>query len=135
MGLSVYQDNLIGTMGSTGSSSAPHVHIDCVRGYIPRVYRLKDIDFDRGTIEQLKHFVDAELFHTKILITSYFGDPDYVKSSGEWVFHPAYDVVPENRHKTKDNYNIYWNRSAVGYVISKGFDDAYGHYINIGFDA
>ena len=36
----IYPDKPIGVMGSTGSSSAPHVHTDCVKGFLPRVYML-----------------------------------------------------------------------------------------------
>ena len=130
----IYPDKPIGVMGSTGSSSAPHVHTDCVMGFLPRVYRLHEIDFDIDTIKQLTYFIDDELFKTKLLITSYFGDPDYKNSEGEWVFHPAYDVVPLNRHKSKSNYTLYWNRSMPGIILSTGFDNGYGNYVNIGFE-
>ena len=134
IGSIIYQDKPIGVMGSTGLSSAAHVHTDCVRGYIPRVYRLNEIAFDSDTIQQLNYFIDDGLFKTKLIITSYFGDPDYKDSKGRWIFHPAYDIVPLNRHKTKSNYTIYWNRTMPGLILSTGFDDAYGNYVNIGFD-
>lgn len=127
--------DLIGFMGNSGSSSASHLHIDCVYGLHKNMYRMHDIESGKykAAPTQLVYFIDSSLFKTELLITSYFYDPTYL-----YLFkknHPAFDVVPKNRHETKDNYYIYWNRSKEGKVLSIGFDNGYGNYINIGFKA
>lgn len=128
----------IGRMGSTGKSSAPHVHMDIIQGVETEVYRLADIsghisDLD-ALMRQYYYFLDTEIFKFPLFITSYFGDPDYI-NNGEYEFHPAYDFVPENRHYSTDNFDIYWNRTKVGKVVSVGYDDAYGYYISIAYEA
>jgi murein DD-endopeptidase MepM/ murein hydrolase activator NlpD len=124
-------------MGSTGASSANHLHIDLVQTADESVYHLGDIMENVSDLKKLllqyHYFLDSDLFKYKLHITSFFGDPDYLDSNGIWKFHPAYDVVPENRHVTKANFDIHWNRTANGVVLSTGFDKAYGNYINIAY--
>ncbi len=126
--------NPIGTMGSTGQSTANHVHIDCIEFFNPAVYHLSDIN--KGLLtsapEQLNHFIDKDLFKTDILITTYYNDPEYMGVFKK--LHPGYDVVPENRHKTNKNHVLNWNRSCNGIILAVGFDKHYGNYINIGFE-
>lgn len=122
----------IGRMGSTGKSTGAHLHIDNRKGSYSYAYRMKDIPFDLDTARQLIWFIDKDLFKTQIHITSYYCDPNYKNKHGEWVYHPALDVVPQNRHKTKENYDIFWNRSKDGKVLLVGSDlSGYGNYIYI----
>jgi hypothetical protein len=135
VGDKVVRGDFIGMMGNSGASKSAHLHIDCVRGRVQHMYHLKDMNFETlyPDIQQLNHFIDDELFDYKILITSYFFDPGYKRLFGK--DHPAYDVVPENRKRTKKNYKIFWNRSKTGTVLFKGYDSGYGNFIYIGFNA
>lgn len=137
-GSQVKHGDRIGRMGSTGKSSSNHVHLDLIQGVESDMYRLADISGYISDLDQLHKqyyfFLDSELFKYPLVITSYFGDPGYI-NKGEYEFHPAYDIVPENRHECKDNFNIYWNRSMPGKVVSVGFDDAYGYNIGIAYEA
>ena len=129
----IFRGEKIGKMGNTGKSSAAHLHVDCVRGSYEYVWSLSDME-DLVVIpapKQLNLFIDNELFDHEILITSYYNDPNYLKLYGKT--HLAYDVVPLNRRDTDDNYWIHWNRSMNGKVLSCGWDDGYGYYINIGY--
>lgn len=125
----------VGRMGNTGQSTAPHLHIDCVEGEQLTNWRLTDTEKNllQSAHKQLNWFIDDELFGTDIHITSYYNDPIYFHRFGK--VHLAYDVVPENRHQTRDNWDIYWNRSAVGICLAVGHDRGYGNYILIGFEA
>jgi hypothetical protein len=80
-------------------------------------------------------FLDDELFKTPLEITSFFYDPTYGYTDENHIFHwnhhPAYDVVPKNRHDTKDNYDIFWNRSNPARVLDLGHDHAIGFYITL----
>ncbi len=132
----VLSKDVVGKMGSTGASSAPHLHIDVVEGLVNRIIKLAEIGYENGqeyrpNLKQLNYFIDDLLFDTELLITTYFGDPTY---SGD--LHHAYDVVPENRHfEPGRNSVIYWNRSKTGLVTKSGHDDAYGNYVLIVFEA
>lgn len=129
----VYTGDQIGVMGNSGASTATHLHIDCVEGFMPSVYYLYQMT-NRELVpaeKQLNYFIDKELFKTDIHITSYYNDPEYMEITGK--LHPAYDVVPLNRHETEENHIIYWNRSMMGEVLSVGAHSDYGNYIHIGF--
>ena len=133
VGDEVTRGDLLGTMGSTGSSTANHVHADLIRGIINHEYHLKDIEFDRELLQQLVYFIDREFFDTDILITTHFGDPGYI-IKGKWKMHPAFDVVPLDRKTDPGKHSdIYWNRSKNGIVLANGFDPAYGFYLHVGF--
>ncbi len=132
----------IGRMGNTGSSKGAHVHTDIVQGYKKDVYHLKDIMNNITDLEsvcrQFYYFLQDDFFNTPLFVTSHFGTIDYGKyrngKVSEWKFHPAYDIVPENRHLTKANFDFYWNRSVNGVCLKSGFDRDYGNYVNIGFE-
>ena len=128
------EGDYIGTMGNTGSSSAAHLHIDCIYKYHFVMWRLFEMENGLVTSSptQLVWFIDDKLFKTKIHITSYYFDPDYRNATGK--NHPAFDVVPQNRHYTEDNFDIFWNRSYKGRVLASGFDLGYGNYILVGFE-
>ena len=141
----IFQGDKVGRMGSTGKSTANHLHIDVVEGLVNRIIRLKEIGYEESkaylpNIEQLNHFIDDELFGIKPLITTYFYDPQY---KIDWdKDHPGYDVVPIDRLEKdrytdlkKEHYNVYWNRSKTGVILAVGFDEGYGNYILIGFEA
>lgn len=135
----IYRGDKVGRMGSTGDSEFNHLHIDLVEGLINRVIRLSEIGYEaehnyKPNIKQLNYFIDNELFGIKPVITTHFYDPEYKVLFGK--DHPAYDVVPEDRHITTDNFNMYWNRSKEGVIGDKGFDKGgYGNYILIGYSA
>ena len=141
----------IGRMGSSGKSNAPHLHTDIIQAVEPGyVYRLGEImgyitQLDL-VMEQYHYSLDGELFGIStedmndlkaqminpVVITSYFGDPSYF-NHGVFEFHPAYDVVPYNRHETKANFDLYWNRSKTGKVVRNDYDGAYGYHLCIAF--
>jgi len=126
----------IGKMGNTGSSIANHLHIDVVEGFVNRIIRLSERGYGQEeytpNLKQLNYFIDEGVFDFEIFITTYFGDPDY---SSDYIHH-AYDVVPENRHMEPGRNNlIYWNRSKTGLVLKTGYDDGYGNYVLIGYEA
>jgi len=135
IGETISTGDLVGCMGDTGASHGNHLHIDCVHGKIQHVYHQRDIE--SGVVmsapRQLAWFIDADLFGTELLITTGYADPLYLRS--EKKLHLAFDVVPENRHITDAYYDIFWNRSAQGEVIAKGFDSGYGNYIHVLFEA
>jgi len=81
---------------------------------------------------QLDFFIDYDLFHTRPEITTPYLDPDYKTLFGK--DHPAIDVVPHDRHETRDHYGIYWNRSRLGRVIRIDRNDpGYGNCVYVCF--
>jgi hypothetical protein len=76
-------------MGSSGQSTAAHLHIDCVEGHQVVPYKLRDST--SGTIKpskkQLDFFIDKELFGVDVIITTGYNDPDYRELFGKE--HPA----------------------------------------------
>lgn len=137
IGVNVHQDDLVGTMGTSGQSKHNHLHIDVVEGFQNKVYRLKDMGEDKKYIpneRQLNYFNDKELFHIKPVTTTPYMSTSYRERFGK--DHPALDLVPIDRHKTNDHFKIYWNRTKIGVVLKVGFDkNGYGNYIMIGFEA
>ncbi len=120
----------IGIMGNTGASTGAHLHIDCVEGVQARRYTLADIEQDKpkSAPRQLNFFIDNDLFLCDPIITTWYCDWTYQQEFGKT--HPAYDVVPKNKNKTK----IFWNRSAQGEVIYLLDNDrAYGNCVHIAF--
>lgn len=130
----------IGRMGNTGKSKWPHLHHDVIEGFVTRIIRLKEIGYENNysykpNIEQLNFFMDRGLFHFPLVITTHYYDPAYII---KWKKnHPSYDVVPEDRKRTTEHFDIFFNRSTVeGIVLFKDFDDqgGYGNYILIGYE-
>lgn len=130
----------IGRMGSTGRSSAPHLHVDLRKGLHGRIWRLSDIEIDNDHAEQSANLINYILFGIEPHITTFYCDPTYNDGRGNWIFHPGYDVVPINRHKTKKHYDIFWPFEIPGQTlkVSRDFDDltkGYGYYTLIGYGA
>ena len=136
-GEAVFSGDMIGTMGNTGQGKFNHLHLDCVRGIVDKIIRLKEIGYDgqdyTPDIKQLNYFIDSKLFKTSIVITTFFYEPDYKILYGK--DHPAYDVVPIDRKETEEHFDIFWNRSKTGTVLKTGYDSGYGYYVLIGFEA
>ena len=136
VGQKIITDDKIGTMGSSGQSQFSHLHIDVVEGFVRHLLRLKDIGYEKmykPNIKQLNYFMDEDLFNHDLTITTYFYDPDYNVMFGK--DHPGYDVVPSDRYKTDEHFDIFWNRSKEGKVLSVGYDEkGYGNYMLVGFE-
>lgn len=135
--------DVIGTMGSTGQSTANHVHTDCVEGEQCEQYKLVDLSNGNKTPskKQLDYFIDKDLFGVNPLITTQYDDPEYRTKYGKW--HKGYDVVPIDREHwesgkligTKDHYGIHNNRSFALTVSLVGYDqNGYGNFIQLTFD-
>ena len=130
----------IGRMGNTGKSSANHLHTDLRKGFHGKIWRLSEIEIDRDHAEKSMTFLNHYLFGIKPHITSYYCDPTYIDKNGNWIFHPGFDVVPIDRHKTKDHFDVFWSEGFPGQVlfVGKDFKDlsiGYGYTVLIGFDA
>jgi hypothetical protein len=127
----------VARMGSTGKSTAPHLHMDCVEGYHSTPWRLSDMEHWRQSPSprQLARFVCDGLFDTKIHVTSWYCDPYYFDRNGNLILHMAYDVVPEDRHETNNHFWIKWPINNQGIMLSLGNDIGYGNYLHVGFEA
>lgn len=139
----IKRGDVIGTMGTTGKSTAAHLHIDCVEGEIKYPFMLADMTRGKPKPDrnQLRFFIDDELFGVTPEVTTGYNDPEYFAMFGKW--HPAYDVVPEDRERwinkikqgTKAHYNMHWNRSYPGVVSLIVYEPkGYGNCIYITFD-
>lgn len=144
VGDTIKSGDTIGKMGTSGQSTARHLHIDCVEGHQVGRYHLKDIEADspKPAPRQMNYFIDDDLFRYKILITTYYADAEYQRSMKK--VHFGYDVVPEDREHwengkkvgTSDHFDIHWNRSVQGTVLRVDYDAAgYGNCLYVGFDA
>lgn len=126
---------VIGRMGTSGQSTALHLHIDCVEGKAWVPYKLSQI----GTLwpsseKQLAYFIDKELFGVEPLVTTPYMDPEYRKAFGK--DHPAIDVVPIDRKATRKHFDIHWNRSMRGEVTLIVYQpESYGHCMYVAFEA
>ncbi len=139
-GQAVQPEQKIGRMGTSGQSTAKHLHFDLIQGVKPdRVYRLRELhNFIHdlpALMKQHAYFLDVGMFRTFLFIPTYFGDPNYYNADDEYKFHPGYDLVPHDRHDTTEHFDIYWNRTFPGLVTDVGYDEiGYGHYITIQFE-
>lgn len=137
VGDSVKFGDLIGTMGNTGQSKFNHLHMDCVEGFIKHIIRLKEIGKNKAykpCKRQLDFFKDKDLFKFKLVVTTSYMDKKYEKIYKKQ--HPAYDLVPEDRHRSKEHFNIFFNRKKVKNteVLINTFDAGYGYVVAIGFE-
>jgi hypothetical protein len=135
-GDAVKAGDVLGEMGSSGQSTAAHLHIDCVQGYHTERYRLENIERDTprtANPRQMNYFIEDDLFRDKIVITTPYADPEYQRAYGK--VHYGYDVVPEGRHNPGAPLLIYWNRSVPGTVLRVDYDPAgYGNCLYVGFE-
>jgi hypothetical protein len=132
----VNRGDVIGRMGNSGQSSGAHLHLDVVEGEQDSIYSLVGIEAGVpkcAPLRQLLYFIDSELFGVEPVITTHFCDPEYFQAFKK--VHMGFDLVPEDRHQTKDHFNIHWNRSAKGRVTRIGYDEhGYGYHILIAFE-
>jgi hypothetical protein len=137
VGDTVKRGDVIGVMGNTGSEKTGiHLHIDVVDDEQKQRYNLRMMGEGKPkpNKKQLDYFIDDELFGVKPVITAGYNDPEYAKEF--YKPHPAYDVVPFDRHTTREHYKIYWNRSKVGRVVRVDYNDpGYGTVVYIAFDS
>lgn len=136
VGDTIKSGDTIGKMGTSGQSTARHLHIDCVEGHQVGRYKLKDIEdgSPKPAPRQMNYFIDADLFKQPIVITTHYADAEYQHDRNK--VHFGYDVVPENRHDPKAKLLIYWNRSVAGTVLRVDYDAAgYGNCLYVGFEA
>lgn len=129
------QDNdIVGVMGTSGQSTAAHLHIDLVVGEVKMTYKLADIG-PRLVPDQkeLLKFLNVDLFGIAPVVTTEFMDPSYKKQFGK--DHPAYDVVPKDRHDSTDHFAIHWPRSMPGTVSLVVYQpESYGHCVYITYE-
>ena len=137
LGAIVKQGDVVGVMGTSGQSTAAHVHVDVVEGEQTHPYTLADIEQDKPKAappRQALYFVDDMLFGVKPVITTYYADPEYFTTYKK--VHLGFDVVPTDRHETKAHFNILWPRSKVGKVVAVDYKpESYGHCISISYEA
>lgn len=125
----------IGRMGNTGCGTGAHLHTDCIDGARGESYSLAMMESGivKPALRQLNYFIDDGLFGTPLLITTPIADADYQR---DWhKLHLAYDVVPKDRKRTNKHWDVLWNRSMQGRILSIGENAGYGKYVHIGFEA
>ena len=131
----IKRGEIVGIMGTTGQSTAIHLHIDCVEGEQKQPYKLVDLSNGNkvSSINELAFFIDKELFGVAPYVTTKYDCQDYFQAFGKW--HKGYDVVPIDRKETKEHYAIHWNRSKTG-TVSLVVDDqkGYGNCIYITYE-
>lgn len=136
VGDTIKTGDIIGKMGTSGQSTAAHLHTDCVHGFQDTRYTLRDIEggAPESAPRQMNLFIDKDLFRETIVITTYYNDPSYMAALGK--VHLGYDVVPVNRKEPGAPLLIYWNRSMSGKVLKIDDDPkGYGHCLYVGFEA
>lgn len=128
---------VIGKMGSSGQSTAAHLHIDCVEGDQRCDYTLAMIEKGNprpAPLRQMNFFIDNLLFEFPIIITTPYGDPEYMHKMDK--IHYGYDVVPKDRHETDAHKIIHWNRSMAGRIVRiADLPGSYGHCVHICYEA
>lgn len=126
--------DVIGIMGSSGQSTAAHLHIDCAQGEQTRLYHLADYNtVINPSPWQLLLFIDKDLFGVDPIVTTGYADLAYFMERKK--AHHGFDVVPWDRRSTNAHFAIHWNRSMVGTVSLVGYDQAgYGNHIYITFE-
>lgn len=135
-GDTIKRGDIVGVMGDSGTGTAAHLHIDCVFGEVKNHFSLNDMTSGKPKPckRQLDFFIDNELFGTIPVITTKYDDMEYYNTYGK--HHPAYDVVPNDRHKTKEHFPIHWNRSMIGTVCRvESNDPGYGNCVYASFEA
>lgn len=142
VGDTIKRGDIVGRMGTSGQSTAAHLHMDVVEGFQVARYQLKDIEADSPKAappRQAAYFLTKdsmkgyELFGIKPVITTHMADPEYLESFGKIHFH--YDVVPEDRHTSRDHFDIHWPRSANGKVLRVDYDEkGYGNCLYVGYE-
>lgn len=127
----------VGVMGNSGSEKTGiHLHIDCTEGENTFRYSLADMmrGKPRPNKRQLSFFIDKDLFHFDPIITTGYLDEEYKTLFGK--DHPAVDVVPEDRHRSREHFPIFWNRTRPGTVIRLDeADPGYGRCVYVCFEA
>lgn len=133
-GDTIKRGDIVGTMGTSGQSTAFHLHIDCAHEKQTKLFRLVDYDVSiKPAPRQLLYFIDNDLFGVEPVITTPYAELEYFTTRGK--VHHGFDVVPIDRKTTKKHFDIHWNRSAVGTVVAV-FDEpkSYGHCIYVTFE-
>lgn len=137
LGEIVKRGQLLGEMGSTGQSTAAHVHLDVVEGEHPGRYTLADIEAGKPPAappRQALYFCDAELFGVKPVFTTGYADPEYFFERKK--VHLGFDVVPYDRNLSKAHWGLHWPRSMDGRVVAVAWDPkGYGHCLQIVYEA
>ena len=135
VGETVKTGDILGIMGMTGQSAGVHLHIDCAEGEQTEKFFLSDYSNGKkvASKKQLDYFIDAGLFGVPLVVTTQWEDAEYLKIYRK--LHRGYDVVPYNRHSTKENYGIRWNRTRTG-TVTAVLDDpkGYGNCIYVCFE-
>lgn len=132
----VVEEKQIGVMGHSGTGTGAHLHIDVTEGANAFRYSLNEImaGKPKSSKTQLDYFIDSALFKVKPFITTPYLDPEYKAQFGK--DHPAYDVVPIDRHETQEHFGIFWNRSKPGAVVRVDHNDpGYGNCVYVVFEA